>query len=98
MSKEKQASLGLSDPEKVAGPVECLGQIFESDQARREHYLALLAEKLKDPEFRKTPGNGSPLLIGVAHELQKVEHLEPEEWDVPLDMVVTDKATYPVKK
>ena len=49
-------------------------------------------------EFRKTPGNDSPLLIGVAHELQKVEHLEPEEWDVPLDMVVTDKATYPVKK
>lgn len=37
-------------------PVECLGQTFESDEARREHYLALRAEKLKDPEFRKTPG------------------------------------------
>jgi len=38
------------------GPVECLGQTFESDAARREHYLRLLAEKLKDPEFRKIEG------------------------------------------
>lgn len=40
----------------AAEPVECLGQIFESDSARREHYLKLLAEKLKDPEFRKQEG------------------------------------------
>jgi len=39
-----------------SGPVECLGQTFTSDQARREHYLKLLAEKLKDPEFRKIEG------------------------------------------
>lgn len=38
------------------GPVECLGQTFPNDQARREHYLKLLAEKLKDPEFRKIEG------------------------------------------
>jgi len=38
------------------GPVECLGQTFPSDQARREHYLKLLAENLKDPEFRKIEG------------------------------------------
>tara|TARA_R100000005_G_scaffold18672_2_gene7887 strand:+ start:37692 stop:40454 length:2763 start_codon:yes stop_codon:yes gene_type:complete len=37
-------------------PVECLGQSFPDDQARREHYLKLLAEKLKDPEFRKQEG------------------------------------------
>lgn len=36
--------------------VECLGQTFESDQARRTHYLKLLAEKLKDPAFRKQEG------------------------------------------
>ena len=35
------------------GPVECLGQKFPSDQARREHFLGLLAEKLKDPAFRR---------------------------------------------
>jgi len=38
------------------GPVECLGQTFASEQARREHFLSLLAEKLKDPVFRKTEG------------------------------------------
>ena len=38
------------------GPVECLGKTFENDQARREYYLGLLAEKLKDPEFRKIEG------------------------------------------
>ncbi len=42
--------------EAVSEPVECLGQTFENDSARREHYLKLLEEKLKDPEFRKTPG------------------------------------------
>lgn len=39
-----------------SGPVECLGKTFASDQARREHYLNLLAEKLKDPEFRNQEG------------------------------------------
>ena len=39
-----------------SGPVECLGQTFPSDEARREHYLKLLAEKLKDPVFRKIEG------------------------------------------
>ncbi|BCU06242.1 DNA methyltransferase [Allochromatium tepidum] len=38
------------------GPVECLGQTFPSDEARREHFLKLLAEKLKDPAFRKQEG------------------------------------------
>jgi DNA modification methylase/DNA-directed RNA polymerase subunit RPC12/RpoP len=41
---------------KFAGPVDCLGQTFPSDEARREYYLKLLAEKLKDPEFRKIEG------------------------------------------
>ena len=55
MTKKIQQSLGLGDTKK-SGPIECLGQTFESDDARREHYLKLLAEKLKDPEFRKTSG------------------------------------------
>ena len=41
---------------KENGPVECFGQTFSSDEARREHFLKLLAEKLKDPAFRKTEG------------------------------------------
>ena len=44
--------------------------------------------------FRKEPGSHRPRLIGVAHELQKVAQLVAEDWDVRLDMVVTDQATY----
>jgi 5-formyltetrahydrofolate cyclo-ligase len=44
--------------------------------------------------FRKEPGSHRPRLIGVAHELQKVAQLEPEDWDVRLDMIVTDQAIY----
>ena len=44
--------------------------------------------------FRKEAGSHRPQLIGVAHELQKVARLEPEDWDVRLDVVVTDQATY----
>lgn len=49
-----QPNLNLST--QPTGPVECLGQTFPSETARREHYLGLLAEKLKDPEFRKIEG------------------------------------------
>lgn len=37
-------------------PVECLGKTYPSEQARREHFLELLAVKLKDPAFRKIEG------------------------------------------
>ena len=49
-------SLDQADREGGKESVECLGQTYESDQARREHYLGLLAKKLKDTEFGKTPG------------------------------------------
>lgn len=39
-----------------SAPVECMGMTFESDHARREHFRALLVEKLRNPEFRKQPG------------------------------------------
>ena len=44
--------------------------------------------------FRKDPECTAPVLIGVAHEVQKVEHIEPEAWDVRLDKIVTDCAVY----
>lgn len=44
------------DSGKIGGAVECLGLTFPSDAARREHFLGLLAEKLKDPTFRKQEG------------------------------------------
>jgi len=45
-------------------------------------------------EFRKQAGCDEPTLIGVAHELQKADKLVPEDWDVRLDMVITDGAIY----
>lgn len=42
--------------ESSKGPVECLGQTFENEEARREHFTKILSVKLKDPEFRKIEG------------------------------------------
>ena len=59
MNDNKQHDLGLDNPNqevKQDGPVECLGKTFANDADRREHYLAILAEKLQDPEFRKIEG------------------------------------------
>jgi DNA modification methylase len=39
-----------------SGPVECLGMTFPSDEERRKHFLEILREKLRDPEFRKIEG------------------------------------------
>jgi DNA modification methylase len=49
-----QASFNLSTTK--TGPVECLGQSFPSEEARREHFLKLLAAKLKEPAFRQIEG------------------------------------------
>jgi 16S rRNA G966 N2-methylase RsmD len=37
-------------------PVECLGMMFPSDDARRAHFTEKLREKLKDPAFRRIEG------------------------------------------
>lgn len=39
------------------------------------------------------PGTG-PQLIGAAHQLQCVRQLPTDNWDIPLDMVVTEKHIY----
>ena len=46
----------FSTTQQESGPVECLGQTFSSEQARREHFSKRLAEKLRDPAFRKIEG------------------------------------------
>lgn len=37
-----------------------------------------------------------PRLIGIAHDFQRVERLTPQPWDIPMQYIVTDRATYPV--
>ncbi len=36
----------------------------------------------------------TPKLIGIAHELQKMEFLSRQEWDIPLDGVITEHTFY----
>lgn len=36
-----------------------------------------------------------PLLIGLAHECQRIERLAVRPWDIPLDLVVTERRIYP---
>ncbi|WP_274063253.1 DNA methyltransferase [Vibrio parahaemolyticus] len=53
----KQESLLGNELEiENTGPVECLGMTFDSEEARRAHFIELLREKLKDPEFKAIEG------------------------------------------
>lgn len=44
--------------------------------------------------FKQKSPKSKPLLIGVAHECQKLEAIPQEDWDVPLDFVISDKEVY----
>ena len=35
-----------------------------------------------------------PTLLGLAHEIQKVGQLEAQDWDIPLDGIITEKQSY----
>ncbi len=35
-----------------------------------------------------------PTLVGLAHEIQKVERLKAQSWDIPLDYIATEKQVY----
>jgi len=35
-----------------------------------------------------------PRLIGIAHEFQKAEGLQADTWDIPLDLVITERSIY----
>ncbi|SFX39510.1 5-formyltetrahydrofolate cyclo-ligase [Marinospirillum alkaliphilum] len=49
-----------------------------------------------DRTFAARPAKfNQPLLIGLAHDCQRVEHLSVADWDVPLAGVVTGSGFYP---
>jgi hypothetical protein len=48
--------LNLESKPAPTGPVECWGMTFPDDNARQEHFLGILREKLKDPAFRAIEG------------------------------------------
>ncbi|NLD05175.1 MAG: site-specific DNA-methyltransferase [Synergistaceae bacterium] len=57
IEENKQSDLFNLEPKaEQTGPVKCLGMTFSNDEERRKHFLSILREKLKDPEFRKIEG------------------------------------------
>lgn len=39
-------------------------------------------------------GRPQPVLAGVAHEIQRIERIDADPWDMPLDVAVTDVAIH----
>ena len=35
-----------------------------------------------------------PILVGVAYEFQKQNQIQPNPWDIPLDMIFTESKIY----
>jgi len=52
------------------------------------YYDRTFAFRRRHPRWRR------PFMLGLAHEVQKTAHLETQPWDVPLDAVVSNVATY----
>jgi 5-formyltetrahydrofolate cyclo-ligase len=48
--------------------------------------------------FKRQRKNSKPLLIGLAHSLQEVPSLSNENWDIPLDMIATEKNIFLIQK
>lgn len=43
---------------------------------------------------RTLANNRNSTLFGVAYQFQRVDYLQPQPWDVPMDAVITQKAIY----
>jgi 5-formyltetrahydrofolate cyclo-ligase len=43
---------------------------------------------------RTLSGARGPLLVGLAHECQRVEKIPRESWDIGMDYIATDTALY----
>ena len=44
--------------------------------------------------FRRRARRTRPVLVGLAHAFQEVAHIDAREWDVPLDLVVTEHQVF----
>jgi 5-formyltetrahydrofolate cyclo-ligase len=44
--------------------------------------------------FKRQSGRRRPVLVGLAHDCQRVDQLQVEAWDLPLNGVVTDRSWY----
>ena len=48
--------------------------------------------------FRRSPRRTRPVLVGLAHAFQQADHIDRREWDVPLDIIVTERKTLRVRR
>jgi 5-formyltetrahydrofolate cyclo-ligase len=48
--------------------------------------------------FRRNLRRTRPVLVGLAHIFQEVDHIDEREWDVSLDIVVTARRTLRVRR
>ena len=44
--------------------------------------------------FKKQQRQNKPYLIGIAYEMQKLASLAVMDWDVPMDMIITEEKFY----
>jgi len=47
-------------------------------------------------EFLREKNRAAPYLIGLAYELQKIPQIEADPWDIPLNLIVTEKKVYEI--
>lgn len=45
-------------------------------------------------DFLKNSPRKKPYLLGIAYDFQKLQNFTPQKWDVPLNMIVTEKNIY----
>ena len=48
--------------------------------------------------FKRNSKNHKPLMIGLAHHCQEAHNLPNDNWDIPLDFIVTDRQVIKVQK
>jgi 5-formyltetrahydrofolate cyclo-ligase len=48
--------------------------------------------------FKQRITRRKPIMIGIAHHCQEVNSLPTDNWDIPLDYIVTDRQVIKVKK
>lgn len=54
--------------------------------------------RLNVSQSNSNRGLKRPLLIGLAHHCQEVEQLQVQSWDIPLDIIATDKELIHISK
>lgn len=47
---------------------------------------------------RALAGVSGPLRVGLAHQLQEVDRVPLDSWDIPLNTIITDMAIYPIQR